>query len=187
MVVVGTDGYILSVLGPYLSNGKNNDAAITRHMVTRNSEGMNDWLQDNDLCIVDRGFRDVVEFLEERGLSVKMPVYLKKGSKQHTTEDANASRLITKIRWIVESINGRLKQWRFFDKVVSNHYIPHLGDFLRIVAAICNKYRSPPASSQCDIQLAEEMLKKSRQGNLVKAIVENEGLLKKKKHLYRYR
>lgn len=84
MIVVGTDGYILSVLGPYLSNAKNNDAAITRHMVTRNSEGMNDWLQDNDLCIVDRGFRDVVEFLEERGLSVKMPVYLKKGSKQHT-------------------------------------------------------------------------------------------------------
>lgn len=180
IVVVGTDGYILSVLGPYLSNAKNNDAAITRHMVTRNSEGMNDWLQDNDLCIVDRGFRDVVEFLEERGISVKMPVYLKKGSKQHTTEDANASRLITKIRWIVESINGRLKQWRFFDKVVSNHYIPHLGEFLRIIAAICNKYRSPPASSQCDIQLAEEMLKTSRQGNLVKAMVENEGLLKKR-------
>lgn len=74
-----------------------------------------------------------------------------------------------------------------FDKVVSNHYIPHLGEFLRIIAAICNKYRSPPASSQCDIQLAEEMLKKSRQGNLVKAMVENEGLLKKKKHLYRDR
>ena len=28
MMVVVTDGYILSVMGPYLSNGKNNDASI---------------------------------------------------------------------------------------------------------------------------------------------------------------
>ena len=126
-----------------MSNAKNNDAAITRHIVSTNSEGMNDWLQDNDLCIVDRGFRDVVEFLEERGLCVQMPVYLKKGSKQLSTEDANTSRLITKIRWIVESINGRLKQWLFFEKVVSNHYIPHFGDFLRIIAAISIKIRDP--------------------------------------------
>ena len=180
MVVVGTDGYILSVLGPYLSNAKNNDAAITRHILSTNSEGMNDWLQDNDLCIVDRGFRDVVEFLEERGLCVQMPVYLKKGSKQHSTEDANTSRLITKIRWIVESINGRLKQWRFFDKVVSNHYIPHIGEFLRIIAAISNKYRTPPASFQCDVQIAEEMLQKTTQGNHVKTMIENEGLLNKR-------
>ncbi|XP_062581640.1 uncharacterized protein LOC134243403 [Saccostrea cucullata] len=177
MVVVGTDGYILSVQGPYLSNARNSDAAITKHMVTVNSEGMNDWLQDKDLCIVDRGFRDVVQFLEEKGLCVEMPVFLKKGSKQHTTEEANT---ITKIRWIVESINGKLKQWRFFDKVVPNLYLPHLGEFLQIVAAICNKYHSPPASNQCDIQLAEEMLEKSRQGNLVQTMVENEGLLRKR-------
>ena len=122
MVVVDTDGYILSVLGPYLSNAKNNDAAITKHIVSINSEGLNDWLQGNDLCIVERGVRDVVEFLEERGLSVQMPVYLKTGSKQHSTEDSNTSRLIPKIKWRGESINRRLKQWGFFDKVVSNHY-----------------------------------------------------------------
>ena len=48
------------------------------------------------MCIVYRGFRDVVEFLEVRGLSVYMPVYLNKGSKQHSTENADTSRLITK-------------------------------------------------------------------------------------------
>ena len=36
MVVVGTDWYTLSVLGPYLSNTKNNDAGITRHIVSSN-------------------------------------------------------------------------------------------------------------------------------------------------------
>lgn len=47
-------------------------------MVTMKFEGMNDWLQTKDLYIVDRGVRDVIVFLEEWGLSVKMPVYLKK-------------------------------------------------------------------------------------------------------------
>lgn len=62
-------------------------------MVTMKFEGMNDWLQTKDLYIVDRGFRDVIVFLEERGLSVKMSVYLKKkSSKQHTTEVASAQR-----------------------------------------------------------------------------------------------
>jgi hypothetical protein len=29
-------------------------------------------------------------------------LYLNKGKKQHTTEEANKSRLITKVRWVVE-------------------------------------------------------------------------------------
>ncbi|CAC5400582.1 unnamed protein product [Mytilus coruscus] len=90
---------------------------------------------NDDVCIVDRGFRDVVEHLEEQGYSVQMPLYLKKGQKQHTTEEANTSRLVTKVRWIVESVNGRLKQWRFFDKVVSNHYIPFIRELLRLIKA----------------------------------------------------
>ncbi|CAC5402839.1 unnamed protein product [Mytilus coruscus] len=100
------------IVCPYLSNGKNNDAAITKHMVTVNAEGMNEWLQQDDVCIVDRGFRDVVEYLEEQGFSVQMPLYLKKGQKQHTTEEANTSRLVTKVRWIVESVNdGEISEW----------------------------------------------------------------------------
>lgn len=47
-------------------------------MVTMKFEGMNDWFQTKDLYIVDRGVRAVIVFLEERGLSVKMPVYLRK-------------------------------------------------------------------------------------------------------------
>jgi hypothetical protein len=43
--------------------------------------------------------------------------------KQYTTEEANKSRLITKVRWVVESANGRIKQWRFLDKVVPNKLV----------------------------------------------------------------
>ena len=51
MVIVGTDGYILSILGPYYA--RNNDASITKHMMKTNTEGMKSWLNDYDILITD--------------------------------------------------------------------------------------------------------------------------------------
>jgi len=65
-------------------------------------------------------------------------LYLDKGKKQHTTEKANKSRLITKVRWVIESANGRIKQWRFLNKVVPNKLVKYIGDFVKIVCAILN-------------------------------------------------
>ncbi|CAC5369653.1 unnamed protein product [Mytilus coruscus] len=59
MIIVGTDGYILSILGPYFADGHTNDALTV-------------WLQDDDVCIVVRGFRDAVLYLEDQGYMVKM-------------------------------------------------------------------------------------------------------------------
>jgi len=53
---------------------------------------------------------------------------------------ANSSRMVTKIRWIVESVNGRIKQWKYFQNIVPNTQIPFIRDYLRLVAALCNKY-----------------------------------------------
>ncbi|CAH2089004.1 unnamed protein product [Euphydryas editha] len=63
----------------------------------------------NKIVIVNdifyRGFRDVVEFLNDKGLNVLMPAF--KGNKlQLSTEEANISRKITKIRWVVEAVHG---------------------------------------------------------------------------------
>ncbi|XP_046559913.1 uncharacterized protein LOC124268930 [Haliotis rubra] len=180
-MVVGTDGYILSVLGPYAADGKNNDASITKHMLSTNSDDINNWLEADDVFIVDRGFRDSITFLEKHGFHVEMPAYLEKGKRQHEVEDANVSRLITKVRWVVESCNGRIKQWRFLDKVVSNHYVPHIGDFVRIVCALCNKYRPALASHDPEGErIASLMLERSRQGNPVKELVERENLLRRR-------
>lgn len=63
MAIVGTDGYILSILGLY--HAKNNDALITKHILKTNTDGMKSWLSDNDIFIVDRGLRDVSEYLIE--------------------------------------------------------------------------------------------------------------------------
>ncbi|CAF4951891.1 unnamed protein product, partial [Rotaria socialis] len=37
----------------------------------------------------------------------KMTIYLPKGQKQHTTNEANEARLVTKVRWTVESYHAR--------------------------------------------------------------------------------
>lgn len=97
MMVVASDGYILSVLGPYLADYGNNDANITKHILNNNLEEVRSWLRKDDIFIVDRGFRDAVEYLEGIGLKVEMPSYLTKGKKQHTVEEANLSRLVTKV------------------------------------------------------------------------------------------
>ena len=181
MVIVASDGYILNVLGPYRSDGKNNDASITKHILRKNEEDIKHWVQENDVAIVDRGFRDAIEFLAKHGLHVEMPTYLKKGQSQHTTEEANLSRLVTKVRWVVESANGRIKHWRLLDKVLHNHYITSIGDFVRIVCAICNDCRPPLSKHNPDgRQLAQQMLEKSRQNNNIKTMVEEENLMRKR-------
>lgn len=127
---------------------------------------------------MDRGFRDAVDFLEEAGFHVKVPCYLPKGAKQHSTEEANMSRLITKVRWVVESVNGRIKQWRMRNKVIPNILIPRMGVFVRIICALCNCFRStfsPTENSDTLDQLTLTMLQKSKKPNrLLQYLQENE-------------
>lgn len=181
MVIVASDGYILSVLGPYLADYHNNDAAITKHLFKHNLEKINDWMEENDVCIVDRGFRDAVEFLEDHGYNVKMPFYLNKNSKQHTTEEANKSRLVTKVRWVVESTNGRIKQFRMLDKVVPNTLSKYIGDFVRIACALLNRFRGPVTTlDEKTEKIANEMMHKAKMDNELKVFLEDNGLITKR-------
>jgi hypothetical protein len=43
MMVVSTTGHIISSLGPYFSDGKNNDANILIHGLKTNAEDMSNW------------------------------------------------------------------------------------------------------------------------------------------------
>lgn len=79
MVFVSTSGYILSVIGPYYSDGKNNDAQIMKHIIQNDIEEFKQWVCENDVIIVEGGFRDSVELLHEIGVRTKMPSFVKKG------------------------------------------------------------------------------------------------------------
>jgi hypothetical protein len=85
-----------------LADGKNNDASIAKNIFMNNEQGVLDWLHDDDIIVVDRGFRDAVNTITRFGFNVEMPDFLK-GKKQLSCKEANHSRCVTKVRWIIES------------------------------------------------------------------------------------
>lgn len=110
-------------------------------MLSEYSTGINNWLQPEDIIIVDRGYRDVIPLLENNGLTCRMPPLLEAGENQLSTEDANEARLITKSRWIVEARNGHIKSiFKFFNMTMQIQALPHIGDFYRIAGALINRY-----------------------------------------------
>ena len=53
--------------------------------------------------ILDRGFRDAINSMKMIGLKPAMPDFLTGGKKQLDATQANRTRCITKVRWVVES------------------------------------------------------------------------------------
>lgn len=97
MMIVSTTGYIVSVLGPYLADPKNNDSSILNHSILLNTEEIQRWIKEDDIFVVDRGFRDSESVLNDLGIRMEMPAFIPKGQKQLSTEEANNSRLVTKV------------------------------------------------------------------------------------------
>jgi hypothetical protein len=83
---------------------------------------------------------------QQHGFSVHMARFLPPWRKQSTTEEANESRMVTKIRHIVEVVNGRVKRgYKFFLHVIENTYRPIVGDIFKIACSLVNAF-SPPLS-----------------------------------------
>ena len=75
---------------------------------------------------------------------------------------------LLQIRWVVESANARIKSWKYFNHVLPTNQIPYIGDYIRIVCAICNKYFKPlcNADSDDDSRLASKMRALSSNANI---------------------
>nr|XP_022317959.1 uncharacterized protein LOC111121112 isoform X2 [Crassostrea virginica] len=110
-------------------------------MLASNVQDIKNWIENEDIFIVDRGFRDSLEFLEDLGIKAKMPSFIPRGQAQMSTEEANTSRLVTKVRWVVESANARIKSWKYLASVLPTHQVPYIRDYVCIVCAIANKSR----------------------------------------------
>ncbi|XP_056015215.1 uncharacterized protein LOC125654952 [Ostrea edulis] len=110
-----------------------------------------------------------------------MPAFLPKGHKQHTVDEANSARLVTEIRWIVESVNGRLKQWRYLQNVVPNTQIPYIEEYVCLIVALCNKYRWPlnQGNQDSDQILGAKMKYLASQRNMLQERVESEALYRR--------
>ena len=75
-----TTGYIITVFGPFYSDYYNNDASILKHVLLNNYEDILNWVEDNDIMILDRGFRDSLGVLQALGIDTAMPSISRQGS-----------------------------------------------------------------------------------------------------------
>lgn len=137
---------------------------------------MRNWFQDQDIFIIDRGYRGAIPTLQRLGINIEMPEILQQGQPQLTTEQANHSRTVPKSRWVVEARNGHMKSiFKFFNDIIRFAHVPNIRDFLLICACLINKYHVLIQMPDATIDPARRMVAKRNDVNVVQALVKQEG------------
>ncbi|KAL6431970.1 hypothetical protein ACFW04_007420 [Cataglyphis niger] len=122
------------------------DGTYVRHQKSSNNEfqrktysGQKKLWKENDILVLDRGFRDMKDKLELKKIRVLMHA-LKEKCKQLTTKKSNESRYVTKICWAVEAVHGIIKQkYRLLDYKLDNKMLPKIGTYFRIASFFNNQ------------------------------------------------
>lgn len=139
MMAVTTNVFIVYALGPYKAG--QNDAQILKEL--DQTTNIFDGLQNVDIFLLDRGFRDCVDGdFKAKGLDVKIPAFQRSSNKsQLSTADANQTRLVTALRFVVEVRNGHMKTvFKIFNTVWNSLALPHLTTDFQICASLLNFY-----------------------------------------------
>lgn len=132
-----TDGFVIDVSGPFLAT--KNDAEIFLNILS-DPHGLRATLRENDLLVLDRGFRDAVPKLEAMGFRVLMPA-LKGKRNQLTAKESNESRLVTKVRWVVEAVHGIIGQkFKLLHHQLHNTLLPNAATYCKIACFLVNKF-----------------------------------------------
>ncbi len=120
--------------------------------------------------VVDRGFRDSISVMQALGLDVAMPPFLD-GRRQFPAEEANQSRCITKVRWVVEAANRRIKQFKYFANTIQNSSLGYLESDISIACALINRYQPPMATSKPeDAEVCKTIMKLLHQKNQIQLV-----------------
>ena len=127
-VVCAADGTIIDIYGFYAATV--NDATIMIDILSKDQHLRDIFLSD-DILIADRGFRDCQKELKKKyNINVKLPTCNKvfyhiititnlihkqpfcsgipPSQKQLTKKQSNVSRLVTKVRWVIEARNEHI-------------------------------------------------------------------------------
>lgn len=181
--------YIISVdikqtMYIFLTNCSEFEASRTINKIKAISVRIFSPLLKGDIIVVDQGFRDAHVELLNNGYVVKAPHHQPAGI-QLTTQQANESRLVTKVRNEVERANGRIKDFKLFDKIWLSLDIPNLKIDFTVAAALHNRFRfmQQQEDNNKSINLAREMLIRVPMKNVLAPIVVNvsfQNQLKKK-------
>ena len=165
-MIIYPDAFILDVKGSY--PGNINDASIMNDLLTKNI-----WeaFEPGDVFLVDRGFRDSISLIEEKGYIPKMPSFADSPNKSLTTEQANQSRLITKSRYVVEYVNGKIKkEFNYFNSAIRNTTLTYVFDDFKIACATYN-CRFNPIRSNTSNEIIKRMLQKVHEKNKLSDLV----------------
>lgn len=151
---------------------------------------MFDNLINGDILLLDRGFRDVVALLESKGITVKMPSLVQHSERkgQLCTKEANRSRLVTALRFVVETRNGHLKTiFKIFNKNWCAYGQVDLSADIEICSALINKYFQTFESNRGFArQVADKMLSKLDDESKVGKIVSKDRFQKQIKYFVRF-
>ena len=178
-MVVSPNGFILDVFGPF--SARPNDASIMKKLL--DDERFCSFFVEKDIFVLDRGFRDCVQNLRQKSFEVFTPAF-SYGRQTLTTAQANHSRLVTKVRYVVEVVNGHLKtKYSFLSNCLRNNLLDQAHRIYRIVASINNKFGSRIYSDQGrEAEVIQTFLDNLSRDNLLKAIVEELGLVRRRSY-----
>ena len=74
-------------------------------------------------------------------------------------------------------ITANLKQWSVFSKRIQNTVIPYLSDYIRIVCAIINRYKTPAVINMANDIYGDKMLSLLNDENKLKVRLDNSNLM----------
>ncbi|CAG7726745.1 unnamed protein product, partial [Allacma fusca] len=172
------DGRIFDAHGPFFSDAKNNDAATLRYELQQNISGIRNWLIPGDVVVVDRGYRDIVPYLQELGLDVSIPFCAPRNQGQIPTQEANDSRVTTKTRWVVEVRNGHISQiFKYFGRQIHAQNVPFTGDYFKICCALINAYYPTIALTERSLGMGVRILELRNSSNILMEYLQTKDLL----------
>lgn len=181
MKFVAVDGTIIDVFGPFAAN--KNDAEILKIIFEKTS--IEKIFNKGDIILVDRGFRDVTNMLKQKQLDVRIPSFIKKGTHgQLTDKQSGQTRLITKMRFVIELANGRMKmKWYLLNKLIPSILTTHLMSDYKIGAAILNAFGKRITCDKEDFsEIGAQMLKRAELKNKLSRIIHTKNFNKSRKH-----
>lgn len=167
MMCVTTNGTIVDAIGPFEATV--NDATIIKKIFEKDDGTIMSVIRPRDVFLVDRGFRDCVEYLRAKEIDVFMPCCVDKKTPNQplSTEQANQSRRVTKGRFVVEARNGHLKTiWAIFSKTWSTGSLPYLMNDIHIGSALINRFTSKIVADKEDEEaIANGIMSKQNEPN----------------------
>lgn len=168
MMGVSPDGTIVFALGPFKAT--ENDASIISKVFAADTNATKSY-RPQDVMIVDRGFRDSVVDLVNRGFIIQMPACSQ--NPKLTTKEANETRFVTKIRYEVERLNGVMKNvWKIFSNTIDINYVPNIMADFEIGASLINRRTKTRNDEAKQMEMANGMLSRMNVPNELSIIVE---------------